>query len=1016
MFQLLGIEHGEEAIVSMLLVQSIFLGIFCGAFDISAHSMFLAIFDVKLMAKAYVVSGIAMLLLTGLYTWLKAKVSFRNFAIINLIFVTILTLVLWMTLHLNPSKLIIFIAFVMLGPLNIMAILGFRDTNRQLFSLRQSYRITGLVEAGLITGIILSSYSIPVLLSVNFKSHNILLLSITSILVAALIQIPIGTRFNFQATVSGKLSENKSGLSIFTEDSYFRTMGIFVSLSVIAAYFVQYSFMAVTREQYPLEEDMARFLGFFTGSMIIFTLIIKVFVSSYLIRNYSLKTCLAATPVIVIGLTTIAIGTGMFMGYTPASGGFVLFFLLLALSRLFSVSFRDSVESPSFSVIYQTIEEKLRYKVQSGIEGTIKGISALASGLILSGFGALVFFKLIDFSLILFFILAAWIFVALKLYSEYRRATRKSLEMVSIAGADSVPKKGSRSLKSRIYGNRLFRINYFKLINGDLSLIDTSDNTWFLEQIIGYADTKQDMNLLPSLKRIAGKTGIDEVVRHKSAEVIDRLEITQGEPQKSAGPGLSETEDEKITSARRVLSGSRLPQTTEILRLLRDGNIESKRHAIYIIGKFRLTDMLHEVCECLNIPGLGTDVTSVIEHFGADASEELYRFYFGSGNINTCKLILRLICKSSIKEYPGFMFSRILSNSKPIKEAAVKCLTGHGYNLNDDEKDKLIQQILEIAGTITWNISAQACLAKNNNTFLLNVIKKETASWHKLLFNLLSIAYSPGSIMKIRENLDYGTYGSVNHALEMIDIVIDDHIKPMLISLLDVVSDEDKLKNLHQFFPVEIPVYEQLIEDIINRDYNLIGVWAKACTLRNLTKISGISLSESVVALLFSPEKIIQEEAARLIGRAKKDLYYSATGRIIPESKNRLDKIVSGEIPDEELLYEKTSFLSLVISGLPEEESLILAGTVKYVKDIHSITESELGNSILWNLRKDKSEIKVFLPDGIVGPGFSRNIIKSDDSFFYLLPVSALEEYQNNFPESALEIYKYVDVHEKNNS
>ena len=35
----------------------------------------------------------------------------------------------------------------------------------------------------------------------------------------------------------------------------------------------------------------------------------------------------------------------------------------------------------------------------------------------------------------------------------------------------------------------------------------------------------------------------------------------------------------------------------------------------------------------------------------------------------------------------------------------------------------------------------------------------------------------------------------------MIDIVIDDSIKPKLISLLDVVPDEEKLRNLYQFFP-----------------------------------------------------------------------------------------------------------------------------------------------------------------------------------------------------------------------
>jgi len=42
LFALLGIESGEESMVSTLLTQSVFLGVFFGTFDISAHSLFLS--------------------------------------------------------------------------------------------------------------------------------------------------------------------------------------------------------------------------------------------------------------------------------------------------------------------------------------------------------------------------------------------------------------------------------------------------------------------------------------------------------------------------------------------------------------------------------------------------------------------------------------------------------------------------------------------------------------------------------------------------------------------------------------------------------------------------------------------------------------------------------------------------------------------------------------------------------------------------------------------------------------
>ena len=83
----------------------------------------------------------------------------------------------------------------MLGPLNILAMLGFWGTTGRLFTLRQGKRLFGLVDAGLIIGIIISCYTIPVLLSFKFESHNILLISASSVLVATIIQIMIGHAF-----------------------------------------------------------------------------------------------------------------------------------------------------------------------------------------------------------------------------------------------------------------------------------------------------------------------------------------------------------------------------------------------------------------------------------------------------------------------------------------------------------------------------------------------------------------------------------------------------------------------------------------------------------------------------------------------------------------------------------------------------------------------------------------------------------------------------------------------------
>jgi len=1009
-FALPGIETGEKSTVSMLLTQSVFLGIFFGAFDITAHSLLLSIFDEKMLARGYVVSGITGILLISLYSWFQKRLQFRNFAIINLFVVTALTLFLWSSLILYPVKWMILIVFIMLGPLNLMALLGFWGTTDRLFTFKQGRRMFRLVDAGLIIGIIIISYAIPVLLSFKFKLDNFLLVSASSVFVATIIQIRIGVRLRLVdkdvEQYPGRSKEKKFLFTVIRKDPYIRIISIFLVLSVLSAFFVQYLFMAVTREQYPAAENMARFFGFFTGSAMIFILFFKLVISTHVLHNYGLRTYLIISPVLVAVFTAIAIVIGLLIGYTPEStSGFLIFFLLLVFSKLFSKFLKNSVESPPFKVIYQTIDEKVKHSLQPGIVGTINEIATFSSGLILTFLGVFSFIKLIHFSLLLFLITIIMVYVAFRLYAGYRKAIRRETEKADRAGSENNILNKPDIFKNRFSAYVNFRSDYFSLITGDYSVLDNIRNKWYFEKIIDHAHFKKDINLLPVLKKVAISSGLDDAVRQHSIEVVGILE--------KHSTSLK-SEDEKIDAAKKILSGTRRPQTTMILRLFRDNSIESKRLAIYLIGKFKLSDLLSEVCECLNIPGLEIDAYSVLRSFGKDAEEELLKIYLiTSGNVNTSKTILRLLGKIGTKESIGFLFSRLRSNSRQLKEVTVKCLIDCGFKPSEEDKDFLHQLASEVIGLITWNLSAKICLKKSNVNFLLEEINKEITRWKMFLFNVLSITYNSDTITGIRENLESETPESVNYALEMVDIVISDSIKPKLISLLDAVPDEEKLKNLYRFFPVEIPNHKKLQEDIINRDYNLIGLWTKACTLRSISRIEDDDMTESVIALLFNPEGIIQEESANLIERSSHELYRSASARIPDSTKKRIDRIINGPVEKNELLFEKVQFLSKYFVGIPEDELLPLAGAMKYIKNFDVESQMLKEGCIIWSLSGDKIANEVHIlyygeKDRLTTAYQSR-----DNLTYYFIPLTAIEEYLFQFPDNSNEILKYIDKNEE---
>jgi len=439
----------------------------------------------------------------------------------------------------------------------------------------------------------------------------------------------------------------------------------------------------------------------------------------------------------------------------------------------------------------------------------------------------------------------------------------------------------------------------------------------------------------------------------------------------------SKSDNDEIVAVRETANEIRMPQTAVILKLLRDNSIEVKRLGLLLIEKFKIKDMIPEVCGCLNIKGLELEAYSILDAFGNDAEKELEEFFIASsGNLDTSKIVLRLIGNQKTAESKSFLFSRLWSNSRQLKEIAVKLLADSNFTPTEEKKSKLHQIISETIGVIVWNLAAQLSIEKHADKFLCDAVIAETDRQTDYLFDLLSVTYDKNSIEKIRENLKSGTVETRNYAIEMINMVVGEAIKQKLIMLVDTVSTEVKLKNLYRFYPVNIQGYSNAVEDIINRDYNLLGIWTKACALRCVKGLEGEAIIQSVAALMFSPEEILREEAAGVIANADMALYRTISARLPESSKIKLDKITSGEILKEEMFFEKTSFLRKKLSSIPEDKLLTLATQLKY---------SCSGNF----------ENEIILP--------------CSNQSFYTLPMAAVHDFAFHYPEYSKEILKLTN-------
>ncbi len=566
-------------------------------------------------------------------------------------------------------------------------------------------------------------------------------------------------------------------------------------------------------------------------------------------------------------------------------------------------------------------------------------------------------------------------------------------------------------LKNKFSGNRLFRTSYYNLVTGDLSIFENTGNRWFYESLILHASSKDDISLIPALKKVAADTRFDESIRQKASEAVEFLEEKKrfGQPPKplSVASGV----EEKLDHARRILAGTRLPQTAEILRLLRDKSVEVQRMAIYIIGKFRITEMTQDVCLCLNIPGLETDAGIVLHSLGSDISRDLRRFYLiSSGNAGTSAMLLRILGSTCTPENTAFFFSRLWSNSRYIKEIALNGLVECDFKTENDETDQVVPMLYEISGIIVWLLSARLCLNRIQDTFLLKEINSEYNRWNSFLMNLLSVVFDSGTNDTRTIFRRSGEDVLTKEIPEIIRIIKGDSSKAGKTGGDDLSSEERKFKKLSRHFPVEMPGYKRLLEDIINCDYNVLNIWTKASALRSIKSPDGKNLAESVVALLFSQELILQEEAVRLLAGSDKELYKSVSERI--QNRDHLDKIMSGEADQRSLVYEKTKFLASFFTGIPEDELIMLAGKLRFIKDSKTLSSAKNNEYLLWSFLPGKVTPAFYIQFEESGTGPDEKIKATDFDFHYMLPLPAIEEFHSVFPDHSFEIFRNLDANE----
>jgi hypothetical protein len=966
----LGGEEGEEKKMLLLLGKGFFMGILLATYQIGAETLFLSVLGDEWLDVAFFSAGGAGIVSTVLFVYLQKKINFSTL-VISTTFVILLFIggiraafefIGYDSGVSGEFQLIPFILFVMIGPVTSIILLGFWGVFGRVFDLRQSKRIIGGIDTGQLMATMIAFFSIPILTGwIINQTYDLLFVSGIAAVGVFIFTLLLAINYNLNKATKVLKGEEieKVGFTSLIKDKYLRLLSVFLIFSMGAAVFVDYTFLSATETMYPDEQDLSNFLALFSGTVIVFSFLIQSFVNDIIIGKFGLKVALMTMPLILILFTVGAIIVGHIFGYETKTDEFIMFFVLTAVGKLFISSLKDALENPAFKLFFLPIDIKIRFDIQTRIEGVVNEIAVFVAGAAQMALGVLVFFKLIHYSYFILVLAAGIIYLAGKLFEEYKKTLKSTLEKQKalLHGEGKRNENNTLNLlKSEVENKDIERVLHA------LKLFEKLEPIEFEFVLLDLLSNRS-----PMLRSFAYQKLGDRLC-WEAVEIIEKDLKTEGNEDvlkvaKSAFGKLQKASEFKLTDVSikelvrsteahdREMAGRLLVKASEdrhvayIIELLRDINPNVRSAAMITAGKLKRPELWPILIENLHLATYGNVAMSALKASGESAFHTVDTAFYKTGQYHATMIrIIQVLGRIGGRGATELLWKKIDFPDRKIVSQLLLSLSYIGFVARDFQAARIKIAIEGEIGDIAWNIKSALEIPDEDSIdhLIKEAMVEEDVKNYENIFMLLGMIYDPQSVLLAKENIQNGTTESVTFAVEMMDIFVEEELKPKLIPVIDELKIHERLARLQNHYPPEeFDSYEDLLLQIINRDYNRINRYTKSLAMFRFSQLSN-HVTADVIANLFNPDPLLLQTAAYVIYLIDKESYHEHTKRLKPVTKKELDKAILPPVyrnEDEEyhqklLLIERVIELKKIemFSHIPGELITYMAESLEEVR------------------------------------------------------------------------------------
>lgn len=898
--RIFSIEEGETGRVWLLLVMSFFMGAFLATFSVAAQTLFLSHFDGKEdLPRAFVISGLFGLFATIVYNFLQTRIPFRLLAIMSLLIVTGITgFIEFGEQFVSDTNQIYFFGYTQLAPFTLIILLVFWGTFNRMFNVRQTKRLLGSIDQGALFASLISFFSIPFLLN-YIEVPTLYTISLVSITIFTILFIILSQRFGGEAWSLTKERELNQKLSIgaFFKSKYVLFLSLFIITSAVAFNFVDYSFLNVST-QFFNKNDLPKFLSYFEATVVIFSFSFQTFAADRVISDYGLKVSVLVNPILIAIFTVVALVIGLSFGYSIDSSSFVIFFIMIAMSKLFIMSIKESLDEPSFKLYLLPIETNIKLDVQTKLEGVVTAFATIVAGGLILLINKVKIFDLIYMTIFAIPIIAAWFFVASKLYNSYR----KTLQSTLVKNKAKIQHKDEREYTvDKVLEKEINSSAEDKVVYG-LKLMEKLEPALFENAVIRLTESDYPKVKSFALEKIQN-LGIDKEAV-KNPEIKNLAKTAQGELEDSDLLGISPDKLMKLSKSvkptDRILAAKLLRKLIGqrtifiLLELLRDVNSQVRHEALVTARKVKRPETWSVLIELLSSAMYGHDAAAALIEAGEAALPTLETTFHKSGQTDLVMLrIVQIMGRIGGDQALDLLWKKADYPDKRIVKQILYSLRYINYRATGRQAREVTDLLETELGKTLWNLAAVSELPESDEFMLLReALNEEVRGNFDHITMLLSILYDPEAVQLVRENIESGDPNGIAYALELMDLFVEQDLKPKLFPLFDDIPVDQKLEQLQIYFPRENYNPIQVINYILNRDFNMNNRWTKVCAVYASAYIKDFRVSRGLIAQMFNQDKLLQETAAWVIFNKDKDSYKVITDRLPNRDKKFLDSAI----------------------------------------------------------------------------------------------------------------------------